>query len=153
MPQLLLSFIPNFDPNVGLIKTTLISLTYLVWIFMLGRSLNACLPKRRRLNEVPQLIALFLCVIIYIPIVMLSDIGIYFYGIAVFIPIVMLLCFIYLFYFAAKALTSIERGTRTSFGDHISEMIQLLFAWIGVWFFQSRLNKIYQENKSIFEEE
>jgi len=153
LPQILLGFIPNFDSNVALIKVTLISLTYLVWIFMLGRSLNACIPKRHRLNQTPQLIFLFLFVLIFVPIVMFTDIGIRFYGITVWIPFIMLFSLIYLFYFAAKALTSAEKKKRTSFSDHVGEMFQLMFGWFGIWFIQPRINEIYESNKQVFEEE
>jgi len=153
LPQIMLGFIPNFDSNVALIKTILISLTYLVWIFMLGRALNACIPRRSRLNETPQKIFLFVFVVIFVPIIMFADIGIGFYGLGILIPILILFSIIYLFYFASKALTSAERGKRTSFRDHASEMFQLLFGWIGIWFIQPRINELYKKNKHLFEDE
>ena len=153
LPQIILGFIPNFDSNVALIKTILMSLTYLVWIFMLGRTLNACIPRRNRLNETSQKIFLFVFVVIFVPMVMFADIGIAFYGIGILIPLLMLFSIVYLFYFASKALVSAEQGKRTSFKDHASEMFQLLFGWVGIWFIQPRINEMYNQNKHVFEDE
>ena len=153
LPQLILGFIPNFDTNIYLIKIVLISLVYIVWIYMLGRALNACIPARFRLSETFQQIFLFVFVIIFVPLLMFSDLVVTFYGWAVWIPFMMLFSLVYLFYFASKALTSAEKGRRTSFGDHIAELFLLLFAWVGIWFIQPRINKLWEENKNRFEEE
>ena len=149
-PSIIAGLIPDVNANVVLIKQIFIALPYVIWIFLLGRSLNQCIPTRYRLNDSFLIVMLFTFIIIYVPIVMVMDLSISFYGWAVLIPLLLIISFLYLFYFASKALTSAEKGKRTSFWDHIGEMILLLLGYIGIWFIQPRINKIYWQNREVF---
>lgn len=147
-----LAFIPNFDASIPLIKKIFTVLPFIVWIFMLGKSLNLCIPVRQRLSETILNINLFFFYIVFVFITMLSDITVTFRGWALLIPLYMIFSFIYLFYFASKALTTAEQGRRTSFGNHIGEMILLLIGFLGIWSLQPRINELWEKNKYKFEE-
>lgn len=153
LPALFATFIPNFDPDVQLIKIIVITLPYIIWIFMIGKALNLCAPARYRLSETFLIINLFAFGIIFVLIVMFLDYTVTFHGWTVIIPFYMIFSFFYLFYFASKALTTTERGKRTSFSEHLSEMFLLLTGYFGIWFMQPRINQIWEKNKNKFIEE
>lgn len=146
IPTLIVGFVPNFDSNVPLIKTIFIVFVYMVWIFTLSKGLNNCMPARFKLNESFLTFNLFFFVIIFSFLVIFSDIGVYFTGWAVIIPLYFVFSFLYMYYFAAKALLSAERGRRASFGDHFGEMLLLMAGMIGVWFLQPRINALYEKH-------
>lgn len=147
------AFVPDFSANVFLIKVVLITLPYIIWIFTLGRSLNQCLPIRKRLSETLLIFNLFFFCLMFALITIFMDGTVYFYGWAVLIPLYLLYSFVYLFYFASKALTSVEQGGRTSFGVHIGEMFILLLGYFGIWYLQPRINQLYEMYKDQFDEE
>lgn len=149
---ILAAFIPNYDINVYLIKVVLITLPYILWVFTLGRSLNQCLPVRKRLSETLLIFNLFFFCVVYALIIIFIDGRIYFHGWAVLIPLYLIYSFIYLFYFTSKALTSAESGNRAPFGEHIGEMVMLLLGYLGLWYIQPRINKLYELHKDKFEE-
>ncbi len=65
----------------------------------------------------------------------------------------MIISFLYLFYFASKAITYTEQGRRTSFGENIGLTFILLLGYFGIWFIQPRINAIWEKHKSDFIEE
>ena len=152
VPQLILGLVPNFNANVELAKLVLIAMVYVVWIVMLGRSLNLCIPRRHRLKETSQQVFLFLFVLIFVPLIMFMDLGVIFRGNAMIIPSIMVFGYLYQFYFASKALKSAEKGKKSLLNEHLWTMFLLLFAWIGIWFIQPRINKVWEKNKERFEE-
>ena len=152
-PAALAMVIPDFDPNVPLVKKVLIGLPYLFWVFMLGRALNLCVLPKYRLNETFLTINLFFLCIVFALVTMFLDYTVTFNGWAVLIPLYAVFCFLYLFYFAAKALTSAEQKRRTSFGEHFMEMLILLFGYLGIWYLQPRINAIWELNKDQFSDD
>ena len=150
LPTVLVSIIPNFDPNVPLIKKVIITLPYVFWIFMLGRTLNELILPRKRLSETMLIVNLFVFVGAFTLITMFSDVGINFYGLMVFIPLMLPISILYLYYFTAKALYTVENGHSGSFGDRLSNMGLLLLGIFGIWSIQPRLNKIWEQNKDYF---
>ncbi|MEQ8417351.1 MAG: hypothetical protein RIF36_21795 [Imperialibacter sp.] len=148
IPSLIAGFVPNFDPTIQLVKIIFVGLAFTVWIFTLGRALNNCIPTRHQLSETFLIINFFAFAIIFALIAILLDYQLRFFGWAVLIPLYMLFSFVYLYYFASKALTTAEKRKRTSFGEHVGEMILLMTGYVGIWFIQPRINQIYEQNKS-----
>lgn len=147
IPTLIAGFFPDINPSVPLIKLIFVTLAYTVWIFVLGRALNDCIPRRHRLSDTFQAVALFGFGIIFTAIMIFADMTITFFGFALLIPGFMLFCIFYLYYFAAKALTSAELGKRTSFSTHIVEIALLMSGVLGIWIIQPRVNKLYEAQK------
>ncbi len=53
-------------------------------------------------------------------------------------------CVVYINYFAAKTLKSIELGRRAIFSEYIGEFFLIWFYPIGVWILQPRINRIME---------
>jgi len=123
-----------------------------MWIFLLGRTLNECILPRFQLNETMLIVNLFFYIGAYTLITMYSDTGITLLGFAAFIPIFMLFSMLYLYYFAAKALSAAEFGKPKSFGERFGDMMLLLVGIFGIWSIQPRLNVIWEKNKELFSE-
>lgn len=56
-----------------------------------------------------------------------------------------LVCILYVIYFCAKTIKSIEEKRVVSFSDCAGEFFLILFFIIGIWFIQPRINKIVKE--------
>jgi hypothetical protein len=148
IPLLLVSFIPNFDSNVYLIKVLFVILAFVAWIFVLGRALNLCIPVRYRLNEMFQIVNLFVFTVLFVPIMIFLDYKIIFYGFARIIPLLIIFNVMYLFYFTSKALVTAEVGRRVLLKDHILELLLLMIGYLGVWIIQPRINKLWDKKIS-----
>jgi len=98
------------------------------------------------------IVNLFFYVGAYTFITMYLDTGITLFGFAVFIPIFMVFSMLYLYYFAAKALSVVEFGKPKSFGGRFGDMMLLIVGIIGIWYIQPRLNVIWEKNKDLFSE-
>ncbi|WP_421871087.1 hypothetical protein [Marinoscillum sp.] len=147
IPTIIAGAIPSANETIYLIKSIFVFLPSVVWIFVLGKSLNRCVPGRYRLNETGQTVSIFIFVIAYVTLVMFTAGMIYFTGLAAFIPLFIIGCYLYLFYFAAKALVTAEKGKPASFGEFFGEMILFIFSILGVWVFQPRANKLWKANQ------
>lgn len=55
----------------------------------------------------------------------------------------------YSFYVTAKTLRSVELGRKVVFSDYAGEFFLLWFHLIGIWIIQPRINKLFQEEKSL----
>jgi|AntRauTorckE6833_2_1112554.scaffolds.fasta_scaffold44992_1 hypothetical protein len=119
---------------------------------MLGKALNMCIPVRQQLSETFLVVNLFFFCIIFVIVAMFFDGTVRFYGWAVLIPLYTIFSFLYLFYFASKALTTAEHGKRISFSEHFGEMILLFTGLLGIWVIQPRINKLWEIHKEKFEE-
>ncbi len=56
-------------------------------------------------------------------------------------------CLIYIIYFIAKTLKSVELQREAHFSDYIGEFFLMWFFPVGIWFIQPRINKIVQAGK------
>ena len=54
-------------------------------------------------------------------------------------------CIIYVLYFIAKTLKSVELQREAHFSDYIGEFFLMWFFPVGIWFIQPRINKIVQK--------
>jgi len=59
-------------------------------------------------------------------------------------------CIIYILYFIAKTLKSVELQREAHFSDYIGEFFLMWCFPIGIWFIQPRINKIVQTGKKDF---
>jgi hypothetical protein len=54
-------------------------------------------------------------------------------------------CYLYLTYFAARSIVSVQKQRVVTIAEYIIVAIQVLFLPIGIWFIQPRLNKLALE--------
>jgi hypothetical protein len=153
-PILIFAFIPKFNYIIFQLRDIAIFLTYFSWLMILGRNLNSLIPKRHTLSESFFIFNIFYIVIYVVSIKILLDPGvtIHLTGYWTLIVIYFLFAFLYVHYFAAKALTSAEQKRRTSFNDHFKETIALTFCIVGIWFIQPRINELYKKKKLILDD-
>jgi hypothetical protein len=52
-------------------------------------------------------------------------------------------CAFYILYFLSKSLRTVELQRQAVANDYISEFIMLWFSFVGIWFLQPRINKIF----------
>jgi len=57
-------------------------------------------------------------------------------------------CIFYCFYFIAKCLKAVELQKNVTTGDYIGEFFLLWFFFVGVWFIQPRVNKLFADDAS-----
>ena len=148
IPTFFAGFIPNINPEIPLIKAIFIVFPFVVWVYVLAKALNYCIPVRKRFSEGFLTFNLFFFCIVFVLVSMFLGGSVHFFGWAVLIPIYTIFSFFYLFYFVSKVLTSLEQGRRTSFGEHIGEMILFLIPILGVWYIQPRINKLSEIHDS-----
>ncbi len=145
-------FLPNHNLAALLTKNILTVMAF-IWIYMLGKGLNHCLNGPSRLSETFQTFSFFFIIgfteYIFVNLWRGQGIPVNLYGFGVPLILYSTFSYGYLFYFAAKALTSAENGKRTSLGDYIGVMFWLMIGW-GVWVIQPRVNKVYEDSKGEF---
>ncbi len=61
-------------------------------------------------------------------------------------------CIIYIMYFTAKTIKSVELQRRAEFSDYIGEFFLLWFSFIGVWFIQPKVNK-FLNNRNTYSDD
>lgn len=54
-------------------------------------------------------------------------------------------CIFYVLYFIAKSLKSVEMSKEPEISEYVAEFVLLWFSFIGIWFIQPRINKIFSE--------
>jgi len=52
-------------------------------------------------------------------------------------------CIFYCFYFISKSLKAVEQQRNVTSGDYVGEFFLMWFSFIGVWFIQPRINKLF----------
>jgi hypothetical protein len=60
-----------------------------------------------------------------------------------FVHFTALACMFYQLYFIAKSLKSVELNKEAALSDYVAEFVLIWFSFIGVWFIQPRINKIF----------
>ena len=56
-------------------------------------------------------------------------------------------CIMYIMYFVAKTIKTSELKRKTSFSDYLGEFFLLWFYFIGIWYIQPKVNRLYQKLK------
>lgn len=135
-------------------------LIYFLWFYTLGISLHKKLPSSVKMN-----LNLFLIFITYplvymvafcfiIPRTMQISNGLPPFSIPMSILYIIpfhlfaMFCMFYCLYFVAKALKSAELQREALLGDYIIDFILFWFYFVGIWFFQPRINKLFAEDES-----
>ena len=57
-------------------------------------------------------------------------------------------CIFYCFYFVARTLKAVEWQKPVTLGDYILEIVLFWFYFVGVWFIQPRINKLFDTAES-----
>lgn len=72
------------------------------------------------------------------------------YSFLIIIPLHLfaMFCMFYCLYFVSKALKSAELQREALLGDYIIDFILFWFYFVGIWFLQPRINKLFAEDES-----
>lgn len=126
-----------------------------VWFYTLGINLFKRLPATVKMNLTTFKIFLFTPVA-YILLICLIIAGAFFLGVfkedgpspaflLLFIPIHLfaMFCIFYCMYFISKSLKAVEWQRPVTAGDYIGEFLLIWFYFVGIWFIQPRINRIF----------
>lgn len=133
------------------------------WFWSMGVGLHKFLPEQHNL-KLKKFKVFFFIPLIYISLLM---VGMMYFGVfndfpppedKLLISLILIVplhlftmfCLLYMLYFCAKTLKSIELQRNVEFADYAGEFFLLWFYIIGVWILQPKINKIYSaKNQSI----
>jgi len=132
-------------------------LTHLTWIYSIATKLQAYMnPELRKLN-VKRFRLFFFIPFFYMLVIMLTVLTVFRSSVGdeenlgVIVPLMLFMilghsfsafCAIYVLYFSAKTLNSVEMKMEAHFSDYIGDFMLLWVFPIGVWFIQPRINAI-----------
>lgn len=129
--------------------TGLCMLCFLFWLWSLGSFLSSIVQPALRLRT-----GFFLFSVIYSS-VYVFGFGAIFQSInpklfVVIIPLHLfaMYCIFYCLVFVAKNLVMAESGRRVTFYDYAGPFFLVWFYFIGVWFIQPRINRLYAEKRN-----
>ncbi|MFD3000096.1 hypothetical protein ACFS7Z_06970 [Pontibacter toksunensis] len=160
LPFLLQFGLPELFSAVGvdlhwataLLLDALPSATYMLWMWRVALHLYRRLPVQVKISPVYlHLGALYFVLYTLLFVYTLSLVkesvleGNFPYGMLLLLAPMHLLatfCFLYIVYFAARSLVSVEQQQVVSAGAFTGAYLQFLFLPIGIWFLQPRLNKL-----------
>lgn len=54
---------------------------------------------------------------------------------------------LYAYYFVARLLNLVEKGRSVTFMEYVGDLLLVLFFFLGVWFIQRRINRIFSEEE------
>lgn len=131
--------------------------TFFSWLYTLGTNLHKKLPQAASMKLLyfkmalifPVLYILVMAVLMYY---MFSSMVVNeppnFAWMLLIIPFhfFSMFCILFVLYFIAKALKSVEQMKEARFNDFIGEFFLIWFFPIGVWFIQPRVNKLFDDN-------
>jgi hypothetical protein len=141
----------------------LVAGVFLAWYHTLGTELHAKLPESVSMNltvfrvvlAIPAVLVLSIAVIAWL---VFTDHTEVFRGMdEAFVSVFLLLYFMsffgvfYLLYFVAKCLVSVEEQAPVTFKQYIGAFFSLWFLPLGVWFFQPRVNAIFDKNNDNYD--
>ncbi|MDH7464451.1 hypothetical protein QEG73_24355 [Chitinophagaceae bacterium 26-R-25] len=131
---------------------------FFLWFYSLGLNLHRKLPSSVNMN-----LNLFLVFITY-PVVYMAAFCFFIWRaiqitdtmlnvgfptpILLIIPLHLfaMFCMFYCLYFVSKALKSVELKREALLGDYIVDFILFWFYFVGIWFLQPRINKVFAED-------
>ena len=138
--------------NLNLLLNKLGLILYLVVLISYGHSLYGYLPQNVRLNYNLFIINSFLIIaVILTQNVIYETNEMHESSIYALISIYLLYAFLYIIAFPAKTLRSIEMGREAKLVNYIGIFFMIIFWPFCIWFTQSRVNKIADQDKSILE--
>jgi hypothetical protein len=148
-PYLIFGFMPSFNGLRSQIQDIFSIAYYFSWLLILGRNLNSFIPFKDQLDDVIFIFNNFYVVTSYVIIRMslLSEIKIFLHGWSFLPYMYFFIAYFQIHNFLAKALTSAEQQRRTSFSEHRTETLGYLLFFVGILYFQNRVNSMY--NKKI----
>ncbi|GAB3537406.1 hypothetical protein GCM10027443_30310 [Pontibacter brevis] len=135
-----------------LLLDALPSVACVLWLWQIGLYLYHRLPEQIRITPVYLHLGM-LYFVLYTPL-LLYTLGLMKesaleghlpYGMLLLLVPMHLLatfCFLYIVYFAARALVSVEQQRVVAAGEFTGAYLQFLFLPLGIWFLQPRLNKL-----------
>jgi hypothetical protein len=141
-----------FPLIIGLMVLILFS-----WFYTLGVNLRPLLPDSVKMNLfrfklflfIPTVYILFFCFLMFI--VFSIPAPEYVFGIFFLIlplHLFSMFCIFYCLYFVSKTLKSVQLQRPITFNDYAGEFFMLWFFFIGVWFIQPRINKLFKNEMS-----
>lgn len=131
------------DPYVDQILFLIGSLFFLLWPLILGHELYHHVPKRITLNYTLFVVNGFLWIVADIILVFIFN-GEFESnnGLVVFAMLYLVYGLFQYMSFPVKTLKTIETGKFASLGDYFIDFLLFIFAPVGIWFLQPRINKI-----------
>ncbi|MXV14323.1 hypothetical protein [Hufsiella ginkgonis] len=143
----------NFTVENNSSVTTVIRIVgivlYFLWPFLVGNGLYHYLPERIELNYNLFVINSGLWLTIYLAAMIISDgQGITFTGVYVLLMFYVIYAVLNYLAFPAQLLKSLEVGKKARLSDYIGDFFLVAFLPIGIWFLQSRVNKIVDNQAS-----
>ena len=140
---ILYNFTIEDDPTSTMIIRILGAIIYSLWPILTGSELNQLLPKRVEVNFNFFLINIFICLLTFISILILSSgEGMTFSGIYAIPMFYLFFAILYCLAFPVKLLNCIEAGKEVSLGQYIGDFFLVLFLPIGIWFLQPRIIRL-----------
>ena len=147
------SVFPIF-PGIMLVVIFLCTGSFFAWLYTLGTSLYKKLPDNATMSLITFKIFFFIPVLYILS--LSAWIAVTFTHVSpenppsplIFLLIIPLhlfsmFCIFYCLYFVAKTLKAVEWQKPVTFSDYIGEFFLLWFYFIGVWFIQPRINKLF----------
>lgn len=134
--------------------SALFAMILFAWLWAMGTGLVKKLPEGMQMNfgffkfAMIFPITYFLLVFLFVFLLQNSNTEPSPWFALIIIPhLFTMFCIFYIFYFNAKALKSVEFGREARVGDYIGEFFLMWFLFIGIWFIQPRLNKLFAEGE------
>ncbi|MCK0155959.1 hypothetical protein MWU65_02130 [Cellulophaga sp. F20128] len=138
----------------------LYTVVFFGWFWSIAIGLQKKIPQEIKM-KVKKFKILFFIPLIYITLVLIFMDGLY-SGMGVngfpdsgwFVPIILplhlfsMFSIFYSMYFVAKTIKTAELQTKVGFGDFAGEFIFLWFYFIGIWFIQPQVNKLFEKGNS-----
>ena len=135
------------------------SLIFFAWLWSIAIGLQKSIPTEIKM-KVNKFKIFFFIPVTYITLLMVyvnqlySGIGlpVFFNGgwvIGIILPLHLfsMFCIFYTMYFVAKTIKTAELQRATGFSDFAAEFFLLWFYYIGIWFIQPKVNKLYNMGK------
>ncbi|MCJ8164111.1 hypothetical protein MKJ04_04605 [Pontibacter sp. E15-1] len=152
----LLSLLAALSVQPGVVAMLLLdampSLVYVLWLWRLGLYLYRRLPPDITISSVffhlgAVYFALYTLLLVYTLGLVRESVllGTLPFGMLLLLAPLHLLatgCFLYLVYFVARSLVSVEQGRVVTGGEFAGAYLQIIFLPLGIWFLQPRLHQI-----------
>ncbi|HWA36202.1 MAG TPA: hypothetical protein VG737_18805 [Cyclobacteriaceae bacterium] len=124
------------------------AILYLLYPIVLGHALFQLLPEKIDLNYNLFLFNSFIVLSVYSGMaIVFNGESTHFTGLAALPVFYFMYAIVHIYLFPARVLKSIERDSRVGAGECFGAFLLVVFAPIGIWFLQPRLNKILENSK------
>lgn len=146
----------GFPWYVSLFLNSLPTLVPTLWLWQVGRLLHKRLPASIKISPLyfhlgALYFAAYILVLIYTLGIVRDNLA---EGMLPLGPLILLLpmhlfatfCYLYLVYFVARSVVSVERQRIVALNEYIFPLLQAMFLPVGIWFLQPRLNRLCSES-------